>query len=75
LDIDIHPIPEHKGVPAHFHYDIRYVFKADENEPLNISSESNDLKWVSLNQLEEYNDDQRLLVMRDKLSGFIARNS
>lgn len=75
LDIDIHPIPEHKGVSAHFHYDIRYVFEADENEPLNISSESNDLKWVPLSQLENYNDDQRLLVMRDKLAGFIARNS
>lgn len=75
LDIDIHPIPEHKGVPAHYHYDVRYLFEADENEPLNISDESNDLKWVPLNGLETYNDDPRLLVMRDKLDSFIAQNT
>ncbi len=75
LDIDIHPIPEHKGVPAHLHYDVRYLFEADEIEPLNISDESNDLKWVPLDQLENYNDDPRLVVMRDKLDAFIAQNS
>lgn len=75
LDIDIHPIPEHKGVQAHEHYDVRYLFEADEKEPLNISDESNDLKWVPLDQLEDYNDDPRLVVMRDKLDAFIARNS
>lgn len=75
LDIDIHPIPEHKGVPAHEHYDVRYLFEADEKEPLNISDESNELKWVPLDQLEDYNDDLRLVVMRDKLDAFIARNS
>lgn len=75
LDIDIHPIPEHKGVPSHLHYDIRYLFEADEREPLDISDESNDLKWVSLDQLEDYNNDHRLLIMRNKLSAFIARNS
>lgn len=75
LDIDIHPKPEHNGVPSHSHYDIRYLFAADEREPLNISDESNDLKWVTLDQLEDYNNDHRLLIMRDKLGDFIARNS
>ncbi|MEP2979172.1 MAG: NUDIX hydrolase [Lentilitoribacter sp.] len=75
LDIDIHPIPEHNGVPSHSHYDIRYLFAADEREPLDITDESNDLKWVRLDQLEDYNNDHRLLIMRDKLADFIARNS
>ncbi|MEO9460148.1 MAG: NUDIX hydrolase [Lentilitoribacter sp.] len=75
LDIDIHPIPEHKGVPSHFHYDIRYLFSANEREPINISDESNDLKWVRLDRLEDYNNDNRLLIMRDKLGDFIARKS
>ncbi|MBO6919699.1 MAG: NUDIX hydrolase [Rhizobiaceae bacterium] len=75
LDIDIHPIPEHKGVPAHLHYDVRYLFEADEKQPLDISDESNDLKWVLLDELETYNDDPRLLVMRDKLDAFIAQNT
>lgn len=73
LDIDIHPIPEHNGVPGHSHYDIRYLFEANEHDPLNISDESNDLKWVRLDRLEDYNNDNRLLIMRDKLGDFIAR--
>lgn len=75
LDIDIHPIPEHKGVPRHFHYDIRYVFEADDNDPLNVSDESHDLKWVPLDLLEDHNDDPRLLIMRDKLGAFFARQT
>lgn len=71
LDIDIHPIPEHKGIPAHLHYDIRYLFEANEDDAFEISDESADLKWVPLNALEDYNDDPRLTIMRDKLPQFI----
>ena len=28
FDLDRHWIPEHKGVPAHWHYDVRYVVRA-----------------------------------------------
>lgn len=67
LDIDIHEIPEHKDVQAHLHYDIRYALEADDQQPLVISDESNDLKWVPLIELEKYNPEPSLLVMRDKL--------
>ena len=47
-DFDRHRIPEHKGVPAHWHYDFRFVLEADADEPLVISDESNDLRWVEI---------------------------
>lgn len=71
LDIDIHEIPEHKGVPAHLHYDIRYALEADDQQAFIISDESNDLKWVPLIELEDYNPEPSLLVMRDKFPDFL----
>ncbi len=68
LDIDIHTIPEHKGVPEHTHFDIRYAFWADESEPLQISDESNDLQWVPLDKLSQYNSTAQMQVLRDKLA-------
>lgn len=50
FDIDIHPIAEHKGVLAHYHYDIRFVLRAKRSD-YKISSESNDLAWVPIARL------------------------
>lgn len=33
FDLDAHDIPEHKGVPAHVHYDVRFVVRAGEAKP------------------------------------------
>jgi len=54
FDIDVHDIPENKkkGEPKHKHYDIRFLLQA-ENEDFIISDESNDLKWVTLQELDE----------------------
>lgn len=67
FDIGIHSIPAHNGVPSHLHYDIRYLFLADPNEPLEISSESKDLRWVPLSAFADFVDDSGLLSMRDKI--------
>lgn len=72
LDIDIHEIPEHKGVMAHLHYDIRYALQADDQQAFIISDESNDLKWVPLAELEDYNPEPSILVFRDKLPDFLS---
>ena len=45
FDLDRHLIPEHKGVPAHWHYDVRYVVHAGEDEAYTVSEESHDLAW------------------------------
>jgi 8-oxo-dGTP pyrophosphatase MutT (NUDIX family) len=69
FDIDIHSIPARKETREHDHYDIRFMFLANESDSLRISDESNDLKWVGLNDLEKYNDSPSLLRMRQKLLG------
>lgn len=51
FDIDRHWIPEHKAVPAHWHYDVRYVVHAGENEAYTVSEESLDLAWRRIDAL------------------------
>lgn len=45
FDLDRHWIPEHKGVPAHWHYDVRFVVRAGKDEHFVVSEESHDLAW------------------------------
>ena len=66
FDVDIHEIPERKGVPTHLHYDVRFLLEADRNEPLIISSESSDLAWVELTKVSELNDSQSIMRMVSK---------
>ena len=66
FDLDIHPIPERSGEPAHLHYDIRFAFRASGQEPLVISDESNELSWIPLEDLENYSQEPALLRMREK---------
>src|ERR1700722_19816587 len=54
-DFDRHRIPEHRGIPAHWHYDFRFLLEADSDEPLVISEESKDLRWVEIGRILEHN--------------------
>lgn len=63
FDIDIHQIPERKDIPAHLHYDIRFLFKADKDIPLIVTEESNDLAWVELSKVEELNNEESMMRM------------
>ena len=45
FDLDRHWIPERKGVPGHWHYDVRYVVRAGGSEAYVVSEESLDLAW------------------------------
>jgi 8-oxo-dGTP pyrophosphatase MutT (NUDIX family) len=45
FDLDRHRIPEYKGVPAHWHYDVRYVVHAGGDEAFVVSDESHALAW------------------------------
>ncbi len=68
FDIDIHQIPYHAGVHAHFHYDIRFLFVADKNEPLHISDESHDLAWIPINKIAALTaNNHSILRMSEKL--------
>ena len=45
FDLDRHWIPGHEAVPAHWHYDVRYVVRAEGGEAFVVSDESHDLAW------------------------------
>ena len=51
FDLDRHRIPEHKGVPEHWHYDVRYVVRAGTDEAYVVSDESHDLAWRTIVEL------------------------
>ena len=51
FDLDRHWIPAHKGVPAHWHYDVRYVVHAGVDEAFVVSDESHALAWRVIAEL------------------------
>ena len=51
FDIDIHTIPERKGVPQHDHYDVRFLFIADQDEKIVFNHESKEVAWVPMNEI------------------------
>ncbi len=66
FDVDIHLIPARKHEPAHYHYDARFALRVDHADPLVISDESHDLRWVPLSELGEYTDDESMHRMAAK---------
>lgn len=69
FDVDIHQIPDYKGIQAHFHYDIRFLFTADSEESLHISEESHNLAWIEIDQLADVTENNRsILRMSEKLN-------
>ncbi len=51
FDLDIHLIPMHLDIQAHYHYDIRFIFVADSIEEYVVSDESNELRWVPMDKI------------------------
>ena len=56
FDVDVHPIPARKNEPAHFHYDLRFLFVADVNATLDHKLHVNlyevrDCRWFALADL------------------------
>jgi 8-oxo-dGTP pyrophosphatase MutT (NUDIX family) len=61
FDIDIHLIPTNKGLPPHFHFDIRYLLYVDEALPVEISEESLAIQWVKLDEVQNFNNSDSML--------------
>lgn len=74
LSVDIHMIPERKGFPDHLHYDVQFLFEADEMEGLSISVESRDLKWIPFDEVANYNKELSIRRMLEKSKVKLRRN-
>ncbi|MFH1851817.1 MAG: NUDIX hydrolase [Candidatus Neomarinimicrobiota bacterium] len=66
FDVDVHTIPANGTEPRHFHYDVRYLFQAEKTEPLTCSEESQQLAWISLEEIAHYYSERSLLRMVEK---------
>lgn len=66
FDLDIHRIPEHKGVAEHYHYDVRFLFEADDAQELVISDESHDLRWMRGDEIRQLTQEESILRMLRK---------
>jgi 8-oxo-dGTP pyrophosphatase MutT (NUDIX family) len=66
FDCDVHPIPARGAEPQHDHYDVRFLFEADPDEPLVVSDESHELAWVALANLGERSTETSILRMAAK---------
>jgi len=73
FDLDIHAIPACGAEPAHFHYDIRYIFIAPENAASALSEESQELRWFNPAQMKELPLDAGLQRLRGKWELLIER--
>jgi 8-oxo-dGTP pyrophosphatase MutT (NUDIX family) len=70
FDFDRHWIPERGAEPAHWHHDFRFIFEADPNEPLVVSSESKALSWVEVAAVTSLNPEESMARMvRKTLAG------
>ncbi len=48
FDVDIHLIEAYRGIPSHYHYDVRFLLRTTDNDDaIKISEESNDLQWFA----------------------------
>lgn len=68
FDVDIHLIPANSKDAAHFHYDVRFLFMADANAELVINSESRDLRWIPLAEVQDFNNSESILRMVRKIT-------
>jgi len=57
FDLDRHWIPERRDVPGHWHYDVRYVVLAGEDEDYVVSEESLDLAWREIAPIADESDE------------------
>ncbi len=73
LDVDIHVIAAQPGVPAHEHYDLRYLLAAAAEQPLVISDESHDLRWFEREALLETVHEESVLRMFRKSDAVLKR--
>jgi 8-oxo-dGTP pyrophosphatase MutT (NUDIX family) len=64
FDVDIHHIPQRGEAPAHLHYDIRFLFSADMDQPLiRDQRETRDIKWLPINEVALLNDEESVARM------------
>lgn len=63
FDVDVHEIPSRKDVPAHLHYDVRFLLEADPLEAFGDSDEIKNIRWFSAEIAKSITDSESILRM------------
>ncbi len=71
FDIDIHAIPARADVPAHLHYDARFILVAEPGITA-VSHESHAVEWVSLEEALRRNPEESIARMIAKARALSA---
>lgn len=72
LDLDVHVIPARFDAvgnqieDSHEHHDVRFLLVATEGEPLVLSDESHDLRWLTHEEVLNLTDEESVLRMMRK---------
>ena len=72
LDLDVHDIPARGEEPAHLHWDVRFLLRADPGQELVISDESNRLEWAPSSALCDYTTEESVLRMHRKAAEVLS---
>lgn len=67
FDFDYHLIPARKLEPEHVHYDVRFVVVADNSRPPIISDESQDLRWMNIDEARRLTTERSMHRQFDKI--------
>jgi 8-oxo-dGTP pyrophosphatase MutT (NUDIX family) len=65
FDVDVHWIPQGKA-PAHWHYDIRFIFQASAEAVIISNDESLEVVWVSVGEVLSKTKQRSVLRLIEK---------
>lgn len=54
FDLDVHIIPAKREVPEHLHYDVRFLFQAENEAFVEDFAEVKAVQWVSLEEISSW---------------------
>ena len=66
FDLDVHEIPALRGDPAHRHYDVRFLFRA-ETRAVQAASDAKAARWVPLPEIDLEISDRSVMRAVEKL--------
>ena len=66
FDLDIHVIPARGAAPEHAHYDVRFLFRA-ENEHCRAGSDALAARWVPFSEIHTLESDESVMRAVRKL--------
>ena len=76
IDLDIHAIPSNpkRSEPAHFHYDVRFIFLSSKSNKFLLSEESHELRWFSWDEISQLSIDKNLALYLNKSREALSLN-